>query len=64
MKKKGSGYPLKFNLITQSYLSLLIIKMTSLDRDLQMKMVEKGSPELTPRTITDYLKKSRYNCFL
>jgi len=53
-RKEGSGRRTKFNTNDRSRLSLLVkYQNTATASDLQMKMVDRCSPELTPRTTND-----------
>jgi len=60
--KEESGIRTKFNTNDRRRLSLLVkYQNTATASDLRMKMVDRGSPEVTSRTTRNYLHKSGFN---
>jgi len=61
-RKKGSGRRTKFNTNDRRRSPLLVkYQNTATASDLQMKMVDKSSPEVTSKSIRNYLHKYGYN---
>jgi len=61
-RKEESGRRTKFNTNDSRRLSLLVkYQITATANDLQMKMVDRGSPKVTSRTIRNYFCNSGFN---